>query len=131
MNKRHDNIEAEVAKTLGLLDHIEPLEVTHHFRVRMMQHIEQQQSARGIRNFNTGWGYNRFDLRLAFMAILIIINLASALLVVNHNSNTQVKQGISEVMDNQAYDYTRSTYAYYDQTGTFPSDSEANGGPNQ
>ncbi|NTV97706.1 MAG: hypothetical protein HGA70_00885 [Chlorobiaceae bacterium] len=125
MNKRHDNIETEVAKTLNLLEEIKPLEVNHFFRVRLMQRIEQE-SARGITKFNAGWG---LDLRLALMALLIIVNLASAMIAVTRD-NSQVKSGISEVMDNQGYDYTRSTYAYYDQTGTFPSDNEAGGTQN-
>ncbi|NTU97958.1 MAG: hypothetical protein HGA62_09125 [Chlorobiaceae bacterium] len=128
MKKRHDNIEAEVAKTLNLLDEMKPLEVSHFFRVRLMQQIEQS-PAQGLARFNTGWGSGRLDVRLALMALLIIVNLASALIAVTRD-NTQVKSGISEVMDSQSYDYTRSSYAYYDQTGTFPSDSEANGSQN-
>jgi hypothetical protein len=127
MEKRYDNIEAEVAKTLRILDEMKPVEINHFFRVRLMQRIEQE-SAQGLRKFNNG-GYRRLDLRLAFMALLIIINIASALIAVTHN-NTQIKSGISEVMDNQGYDYARSTFAYYDQTGTFPSDNESNGSQN-
>jgi hypothetical protein len=128
MTKHHKNIEAEVAKTLSLLEDIKPLEVNHFFRVRLMQRIEQE-SSRQSRTFSTGWGHGKLDLRLAFMAVLIVINLASAMIAVTRN-DTSVKSGISEVMDSQGYDYTRSTYAYYDQTGTFPSDSEATGTQN-
>jgi hypothetical protein len=128
MKQRHDNIEAEIAKTLGLLEEMKPLEVSHFFRVRLMQRIEQE-SSQWPRKLSVDFGYGRLDLRLAFMAILIIINIASAFIAVTHNDNS-AKPVISEAMDSQSYDYARSAYAYYDQAGTFPSDNEMNGGQN-
>lgn len=118
MMKRHNNnIEEQVAKAMMLLDEIKPLEVDHHFRVRLMQRIEYEFGQRS--GYAQAGLRNRFDFRLAFMALLIMVNLGSALLSVQHN-NLGKTPGISEMIDNLNDDYPSQEFAYYDQTSAYP-----------
>ncbi|NTW82124.1 MAG: hypothetical protein HGB36_01985 [Chlorobiaceae bacterium] len=128
MKMSNVNIETEIDRTLHLLDEMKPLEVNHFFRVRLMQRIEQESEQR-TNKLAIGRVSGKLDLRFAFMALLIIINLASAFISLIH-TDSPVRAGISEMLDSQGYDYARPAYAYYDQTGTFPSDTENNNNQN-
>jgi hypothetical protein len=128
MKKSNVNIETEIDRTLNLLDEMKPLEVNHFFRVRLMQRIEQESEQRSNK-LAIGRGVGKIDLRFAFMALLIIINVASAIVSFIH-TDSPVRSGISEMLDSQGYDYARPAYAYYDPTGTFPSDAETNSNKN-
>lgn len=121
MMKRHNNnIEEQVAKTMMLLDEIQPIKVDHHFRVRLMQRIEREFGQRS--EYSRAGLRNRFDFRLAFMALLIMVNLGYALLSVQHN-NLGKTSGISEMIDNLSDDYPSQEFAYYDQTSAYPAET--------
>lgn len=128
MKKSNMNIETEIDRTLHLLDEMKPLEVNHFFRVRLTQRIEKESELRSNK-LAVGWGSGKIDFRFAFMALLIIINIASAFVSLIH-TGSPVRTGISEMLDSQGYDYARPAYAYYDQTGTFPSDPETDNNQN-
>lgn len=122
MKHNRVNIECEVGKTMQLLDELKPLEVHHHFRVRLMQRVDREFGEGSEKGRN---GFSRyFDVRLALMALLLVINLSTALLSIKSN-NTQFSAGISELLDNMGDDYTTQEFAYYDQTATQPVDSGA------
>jgi hypothetical protein len=113
MKQSHENIEREVAKTMQLLDELKPLEVHHQFRVRLMQRIDAE-FGEGQKEVKSG--FSRYlDIRFAFMALLVMINLGSALLSLQNNQ-TQLSAGISELIDSMSDDYTTQEFAYYDQT---------------
>jgi hypothetical protein len=123
MKQSYEKIEREVAKTMQLLDELKPLEVNHHFRARLMQRIDAE-CMEGSRQVKSG--FSRYlDARLAFMVLLVIINLGSALLSLQ-NSETQLSAGISEVIDSMSDDYTTQEFAYYDQTAATAADSGVN-----
>ena len=122
MKQPNNNIEEQVAKTMKLLDEMKPLEVNHFFRVRLMQRIELEFGP-GMKHSNAVTG-NRFVFRLAFFALLIIINLGSAVLSVQQNKRgTTSVSGISEMLDKLSDDYTSHEFAYYDQSATYPIDT--------
>ncbi len=113
--KIHDeNIEREVSKTMMLLDEISPLEIHHQFRVRLMQRVEQEFTAERKSGL-----VGRVDFRLAFMVLLVMVNVGSAFLSITSGGG-QTTATISELIDNQSYDYTSQDFAYYDQTATAP-----------
>jgi hypothetical protein len=125
MKQPNNNIEEQVAKTMKLLDEMKPLEVNHFFRVRLMQRIELEFGP-GMKHSNAVTG-NRFVFRLAFFALLIIINLGSAVLSVQQNNRgTTSGSGLSEMLDKLNDDYASHEFAYYDQSGTYTADTGTN-----
>ncbi len=124
MKPYDNNIEAEVAKTMQLLDELKPLEVHHLFRVRVMQRVEaafSQKSGKGA----SARGHTA-DFSFAFMALLIIVNVGSALLSLQ-NSERPVTTESSELSDISGDDYSVQEFAYYDQTVSDPAASGGNG----
>lgn len=113
MKKCNEQIETEVSKTMKLLDETETLTVHHLFRARLMQRLEQE-SEKGSERKNSHFG-TRLDFRLAFMAMLFIINLGSALLSLS-NGGQPATTTLSELLDSQSDDYASQDFAYYDQT---------------
>ncbi|MEI7748338.1 MAG: hypothetical protein WCI81_04610 [Chlorobiaceae bacterium] len=105
MKNNKESIASEVEKTMRLADEMAPLEVNHLFRVRLMQRIEQE-SVGGMR---------RLDFRLAFIALLVIINLGSTVLSLQTNKQ-QATAISSDLSENQSFDYTNQEFAFYDQT---------------
>ncbi len=105
MKNSNVNIASEVEKTMRLADEMAPLEVNPLFRVRLMQRIEQERGEKTL----------SLDLRLAFIALLVIINLGSTVLSLQ-TKKQQATTMSSEVLENQSDDYTNQEFAYYDQT---------------
>ncbi|GEM_PF-163781 len=128
MKQQNENIERAVGKTLQLLDELKPLEVHHLFRVRLMQRIEGE-FGEGSKKGSSGFS-RYFDVRLALMALLLVINLSTALLSLKSNT-TQFGAGISELLDNMGDDYTTQEFAYYDQTATQSADTGTDNNPAQ
>lgn len=113
MKKCNEQIEAEVTRSMKLLDEMETVKVSNLFRVRLMQRIEREYKERAggeRRHFG-----NRLDFRLAVMATLLIVNLGSALLSLS-GGGQKATTTISELLDNQSDDYSSQDFAYYDQT---------------
>jgi hypothetical protein len=113
MKKRNEKIEARVNETMALLDEMAPLEVHHLFRVKLMQRVERE-FGEGAGRAN-GRMSQRLDFRLAFMALLLVVNLGSALVSV-FDGNRLAGVSVGEVLDNQSDDYSSQEFAYYDQT---------------
>ncbi len=122
MKERNNNIEAQVAKTMKLLDEMKPLEVNHFFRARLMQRIEREFGPEAKQTHAVAG--NRFVFRLAFFALLIVINLGATVLSVQQNKRwTTSVSGISEMLDKLSDDYTSHEFAYYDQSSTYTSET--------
>jgi len=113
MKQHNENIEAEVSKTMNLLDEFVPLELHHQFRVRLMRRVESEIGQEKNRQYS---GF-RFNYRLAFIALIFVINLGSTLLSVKQSDESITT--ISEVSSNQSDDYSNQEFAYYDQTASY------------
>ena len=112
MKARNEDIENKVHKTMKLLDEMPPLEVHHHFRVRLMQRVEREKSERSQKSF---LGTSRhLDARLAFMALLIALNIGSAMSALLRQESP-VATTISERVESFNDDDTSPALAYYDQ----------------
>lgn len=112
MKQYHEDIENQVKLTMQLLENVKPVEVHHLFRVRLMRRIENEleQGGRGRSN-------GRIEYKLAFIVLLLVINLGSALLFVNPGENQSVAT-VGQVAESQSDDYSSQEFAYYDQTTT-------------
>lgn len=124
MKPYNEKIEAEIAKTMKLLDELEPLKVHHLFRVRVMESVEKTFSRTSGR---VAKAHDRMaDLRFAFMALLFIVNVGSALLSIQNGQRPLTTQ-ISEFSDATGDDYSAQEFAYYDQTLSDPAATGGNG----
>lgn len=125
MKQPNNNIEERVNRTMKLLDEMKPLEVNHFFRARLMQRVEREFGPAS--KHSNAHSDNRFAFRLAFFALLIIVNLGAAVLSVQQNNpGTTAGSGISEMLDKLSDDYTSHEFAYYDQSGTYASEAVTN-----
>ena len=82
-----------------------------------MQRVEReciQHSATALRS--------RIDFSLAFIALIILINLGAAALFMPLNDRPATS-GISEMLDKLSDDYTSHEFAYYDQSSTYTSET--------
>ena len=123
MKKYDENIKKEVSKTLMLLDDMSPLELHQQFRVRLMQRVERE-----FGEGRKGHFTSHVDFRLAFMGLLLFVNLGSAALTLIDGAR-QTTATISELLDNQSFDYTNQDLAYYDQAASIPAVTETNQTP--
>ena len=122
MKQQNKNTEEKVARTMKLLDEMKPLEVNHFFRARLMQRIDREFGLEA-KHSNTVAG-TRFAFRMAFFALLIIINLGATVLSVQHNNRgTTSGSSISEMLDKLSDDYTSQEFAYYDQSATYTAET--------
>lgn len=110
MKQSKSHIEQEVRKTLQLLDEMERIAVHPSFRVRLTQRIERE-FAEGAQGAAPAWQLN---YRLAFMLLLIIINIGTAFLAMRHD-NQETGPAVSDVIETLGDDYSSPTFAYYDQ----------------
>jgi hypothetical protein len=113
MRPCYESVEAEVTETMGLLDRVEHLEVHRLFRVRLMQRLEEELVQRGGGRVST-----RLDVGMAFVVLLLLINLASALLVIKPEESRSAG-AVGQLADNQSDDYSGHEFAYYDQTASY------------
>ena len=114
MKQHNANIEAEISKTMQVLDEMQPLKVDHFFRARLMQRVDQEFTPK-----KSGKHFAiRLDYRLAVMSLLFVINLGSTLVSI-HQSTEQSTTSISKAPDNQSDDYATQEFAYYDQTVSY------------
>jgi hypothetical protein len=111
MKQHNDHIEAEVMKTLKLLDEMPVLKVHHLFRVKLMQRVDdmQQSSAR------KGNGALSLNVRLAFMALLLLVNIASAVLFIRSDKVRPLASLGGNASEWFSDDYASPALAYYAQ----------------
>ncbi|MBV5302910.1 MAG: hypothetical protein JZU70_01715 [Chlorobium sp.] len=113
MKKYNENIAAEVRRTMQLLDEVKPLEVHHLFRVRLMRRIEDELERRV-----KGRGNTRSEYKLAFLVMLLVVNLASALLLVKPDKDQAMVEA-GQLAESQSDDYSSQEFAYYDRTTSY------------
>jgi len=112
MNRNSEQQNAEVIKTLEMLDRMPEVKVNHLFRARLMQRIESMEVSRNSRLASSGGAFNP---RVAFLALLLILNVASAGFLFLHESprqNSALSGGISETFSE---DYGGPALSYYDE----------------
>lgn len=114
MKPYEKKIEAEIAKTMQLLDEVQPLEVHHLFRVRVMERVERTFGHTSGQMANIPG--RMAGLRFACMTLLVVVNIGSTVLSFQ-NSKTLSKTGVSEFSESSGDDYSAQEFAYYDQTG--------------
>lgn len=110
MSRTTEQRNAEVTKTLGVLDQMPRVEINHLFRARLMQRIEAMEANKssGIAVFGS-----TLNPRLALMALLLVLNVASALLLFMHETPQATGASIA-VAESFSEDYGGAALSYYD-----------------
>jgi len=112
MNRNSEQQNAEITKTLGMLDRMPEVEVNHLFRVRLLQQIESMEASRtSVLNIS---GY-LFNPRVAFLALLMILNVASAGFLFLHESSRQTGTLTAGISETFSEDYGGPALSYYDE----------------
>jgi hypothetical protein len=112
MNRSTEQRNAEVEKTLGLLDQMPRVEVNHLFRARLLQRIDAMEAQKSSRTTAFAGGFNP---RLAFTALLLVLNVASGVMLYLHES-PQATSAIAESFSGE--DYGGPALSYYDDQST-------------
>ena len=103
MKKGNEHIEAEVVKTMAIVERGESLNVSHHFRTKLMQRIEQETMQRTATPYD-GW---QVKYKLAALLLLFALNAGSSWLLLREQPATSVtailQQSNNDVLPEVAY----------------------------
>jgi hypothetical protein len=112
MNRNSEKQQAEIAKTLGMLDRMPEVQVNHLFRVRLLQRIESMEvSRKSVLTRRDGI----FNPRVAFLALLMVFNVASAGFLFLHESPQQSGTLMGGISETFSEDYGGPALSYYDE----------------
>jgi len=114
MNRSMAERDAEVMKTLKILDDMPRIEVHHLFRARLLQRIETGESRRAIAG--------GFNPRLAFFSLLLAINIGMGMLMITHRDPQSVTAHGGATAESYSDDYGGPALSYYEQAA----DSQGN-----
>jgi hypothetical protein len=111
MNRSTEQHNAEAKKTLEMLERLPRVEVNHLFRARLMQRIDAMEVTKSSRVAVFGGG---FSPRLALMALLLVLNFASAIMLYLHE--TPQATGASGAIAAESFSevYGGPALSYYD-----------------
>lgn len=110
MNRHAEHCNAEIARTLEVLDALPNIDAGPRFRTRLMQRIESAET----HTQGNGTVTVAFNPRIAIFALLLLLNLASAMLLFMH-TGTATRSGASNSMaESFGEDYGGAALSYYD-----------------
>ena len=110
MNRSTEQRNAEVEKTLGMLDEMPRIEVNHRFRAKLFLRIETMEIGKSSRAAVFGGAFNP---RLAFMALLLVLNIASAFMLYLHET-PQGSNSAGTIAESFSEEYGGPALSYYD-----------------
>ncbi|HWR00664.1 MAG TPA: hypothetical protein VN371_02290 [Chlorobaculum sp.] len=116
MNRSTEQRDAEVVKTLKILDDMPRLEVHYLFRAHLLQRIDSMEN----RNSLAGG----FNPRLAFFGLLLILNIGSGMLFFMHGTPQSSINSSGGLADAFNEDYGGPALSYYDQTSADRADAK-------
>lgn len=109
MNRSMEQRDAEVKKTLNILDEMPRIETHHLFRAHLLQRIEAESRNRHVAG--------AFNPRLAFFSLLLAINIAMGMLMFMHHEPQTAMNRNGAFAESYTEDYGSPALSYYDQTG--------------
>lgn len=105
---KNDHIETEVRKTIEVLDNLPSLETHYLFRTRVMERLSNETP---IRPGEAGASLIP-NLKFAFMAALLIVNVGSAFFLMLPNNDQQVFSR-QDTYENLIKEYSSPALSYY------------------
>ncbi|NTU94203.1 MAG: hypothetical protein HGB29_06575 [Chlorobiaceae bacterium] len=106
MNRSMEQRDAEVKKTMNILDEMPRIEAHHLFRARLLQRIEAS-----AQTASTSAGFNP---RLAFFSLLLLFNIAMGVLLFLHQ-DPQMTNRSSAIAESYNEEYGSPALSYYEQ----------------
>jgi hypothetical protein len=116
MNRTKEHLDAEVAKTMKILDEMPRIEPHHLFRARLLQRIE----AAGAADAPAGG----FMPRLAFFSLLLAVNVGMGVLLFTHQDTQPTANRNGAVAESYSEDYGGPALSYYDQPTIYQNDNQ-------
>jgi len=114
MKRSDENIEEQIRRTLAAHDDLPKLQVSPLFRVHLMQRIDAERNRiGGSAAIRVAEGFNA---KLAFAALLIVINIGSAFLFFS-SSDPLTLADAADAVEQLTDDYSGPELAYYVETG--------------
>jgi len=110
MNRTTEQRNAEVAKTLEMLDQMPGVEVNHRFRAQLMQRIDAMEAGKSSGTALFGGALNP---KLAFMALLLVLNIASGFMLFTKET-PQATGAQGTIAESFSEDYGGPALSYYD-----------------
>lgn len=110
MNRNAEHRNEEVKRTLELLDALPNIDVGTHFRTRLMRRIESAET----RTQGNGTLVVAFNPRIAFLAFLLVLNLASAMFLFIHTGTSPTSGTTNSMAESFGEDYGGAALSYYD-----------------
>ena len=111
MNRTTEKRNAEVTKTLDMLDRMPRIEVSRNFRVQLLQRIDAMEVKKSSGAAAFG---GAFKPKLALMSLLLVLNIASAVMLYMHES-PQLAGASGTVAEAMSEDYGGGpALSYYD-----------------
>jgi hypothetical protein len=105
------NRNAEIARTLEILDKLPEIKAGSSFRVRLMLRIESMESKPYA-------GYSvssrAFSPRMAFLTLLLVLNVASAMLFFMHGQSGSTATASGTLAESFSDEYGGPALSYYD-----------------
>lgn len=121
MKKSKEHIEAEIIRTLKILDDMQGIKAHHLFRAHLMQRVDETTHHKSV---ISGSIAHSFNIRLAFIAALLLINIASAVLFVLSDNRQPMAAITNNLLESFSEDYTSPALSYYAQPVDEQSDNE-------
>lgn len=115
MKRNSEHIEAEVSKTLELLNEIPQVQVSGRFRTQLLRRIDSMEQPQG-----TGaTAIALFSPKVAFLMLLLMLNIASAILLLNNDDSDPASSPTSALAEHFSEDYGGQALSYYDDQLAF------------
>lgn len=110
MNRSKEQRDAEVMKTMNLLDKMPGVEPHHLFRARLLERIDAEGRNRAV----TGG----FNPRLAFFGLLLTVNVGMGILMFTHQESVTSTTRNGDTAEAVSDEYGSPALSYYEQTPT-------------
>ncbi|NTU68688.1 MAG: hypothetical protein HGB02_07400 [Chlorobiaceae bacterium] len=107
MNRRKEEVDAQVMKTMRILDNMQRVEPHHLFRARLLERIDTEKRSRVV----TGG----FNPRLAFFGLLLTVNVGMGVLMFTRQDGSTTTAHSGDTAEAANEEYGSPALSYYDQ----------------
>ena len=108
MNRSKEQRDAEVLKTMDILDNMPKVELHHLFRARLLERIDATERSRAVSR--------GFSPRLAFFSLLLTVNVGMGVLMFTHQDSSTITARNGETAEAVSDEYGSPALSYYEQS---------------
>lgn len=107
MNRSKEQRDAEVRKTMAILDNMPEVEPHHLFRARLLERIDATQRSRAVAP--------GFSPRLAFFSLLLAVNVGMGVLMFTDRDTSTIPARSGDTAEAVSDEYGSPALSYYEQ----------------